>query len=361
MQQNATLLVTGGAGFIGSTFVAQAAAKGHRVIVLDVLSYAGHPENIDWIPKEKGGDRVELVVGSITNGALVTQLLKANDVDAIVDFAAESHVDNSIERPADFIDTNIVGCYTILEAARHYLATLSEKKRQQFRFLHVSTDEVYGSLGETGHFTENSPMRPNSPYSASKAAADLLCRAWQKTYNLPVIVTNCSNNYGPRQHPEKLIPRMITTALRGEKLPVYGDGRNVRDWIHVEDHGNGIYLALTRGLPGETYAFGGRAEESNIDVVNTICSLLDSMVPRAKGSYKELISFVKDRPGHDFRYAIDDSKAEEVLSFKRAHTFESGIKSTIQWYLDNQAWCEAVLGKSAESGVQSAGKKVAQG
>ncbi|MFO1241661.1 MAG: dTDP-glucose 4,6-dehydratase [Rickettsiales bacterium] len=340
------LLVTGGAGFIGSTFVAQMAEKGHRVIVLDIMSYAGHRENLNWIPKNKGAENVELVVGSITDGSLVSRLLKQYEIGAVVDFAAESHVDNSIERPADFIETNIVGCYTMLEAARNYITSLTEKERLKFRFLHVSTDEVYGSLGETGHFTENSPMRPNSPYSASKAGADLLCRAWHKTYGLPVIVTNCSNNYGPRQYPEKLIPLMITNALKGEKLPVYGDGRNVRDWIHVEDHSNGIYLALTRGQPGETYAFGGEAEKSNIDVVNTICSLLDNMVPRAKGtSYKELISFVKDRLGHDFRYAIDDSKAKEVLGFKRAHTFETGMEATVKWYLDNTEWCEAVLGK----------------
>lgn len=346
MSTSSTLLVTGGAGFIGSSFIAQAAAKGHRVIVYDLMTYAGHRENIDWIGKDQGADNIELVVGSITDGPLFSRTLKQYEVDAIVDFAAESHVDNSIERPADFIDTNIVGCYTILESARAYMASLSEKKRHLFRVLHVSTDEVYGSLGETGHFTENSPMRPNSPYSASKAAADLLCRAWHKTYNLPVIVTNCSNNYGPRQHPEKLIPRMITTALKGEKLPVYGDGRNVRDWIHVEDHCAGIYLALTRGQPGETYAFGGNAEESNIDVVTHICEILDTQVPRAKGaSYKELISFVKDRPGHDFRYAIDDSKSQEVLGFKRKHTFQTGIEDTIHWYLENTEWCEAVLGK----------------
>jgi dTDP-glucose 4,6-dehydratase len=332
-----TLLVTGAAGFIGSCFVRQVAEQGWRVIVLDALTYAGHRENLDGLAG------VELVVGNICDGALVARLLKEHQPQAVVNFAAESHVDNSIERPSEFIETNIMGCYTLLEAARQYWGALPEMAKAKFRFVHVSTDEVYGSLGKTGKFTETSPMQPNSPYSASKAAGDLLCRAWFHTYGLPTIVTNCTNNYGPRQFPEKLIPRMIACALSGQLLPVYGDGKNIRDWIHVEDHCRGVMLALTRGLPGETYGFGGDAERTNIEVVTTLCHLLDVLRPRKDGkSYKEQIAFVTDRPGHDRRYAIDDRKAQETLGFTRTYNFESGIRETIRWYLDNQAWCEAV-------------------
>lgn len=342
-EQASTLLVTGGAGFIGSSFVRLALGQGYRVVVLDALTYAGHPENLHAL---EGAERLEMVVGDIRDGALVRQLLNEHHPIGIVDFAAESHVDNSIDRPSEFIETNIIGCYTMLEAARHYWSALPEPQKSTFRFLHVSTDEVYGSLGETGKFTELSPMQPNSPYSASKAAGDMLCRAWFHTYSLPVIVTNCTNNYGPRQHPEKLIPRMISCALSGERLPVYGDGRNVRDWIHVEDHCAGVLLALNGGLPGETYAFGGDAEHTNIQVVSTICELLDQMQPRADGkSYKEQIAFVTDRLGHDRRYAIDDSKSQETLGFTRHHTFESGLRETIRWYLDHQAWSHAITGK----------------
>lgn len=339
-----TILVTGGAGFIGSCFVGMAATEGWKIIVLDALTYAGHRENLDGLPAQ---ENIELVVGNICDGPLVARLLKERQPQAILNFAAESHVDNSIERPSEFIETNIMGCYTLLEAARQHWNGLPDAAKAKFRFLHVSTDEVYGSLGETGKFTEKSPMQPNSPYSASKAAGDLLCRAWFHTYGLPTIVTNCTNNYGPRQFPEKLIPRMIACALSGQTLPVYGDGKNIRDWIHVEDHSRGVMLALTKGLPGETYCFGGDAERTNIEVVSTLCDLLDVMQPRKDGkSYKEQVAFVTDRPGHDRRYAIDDAKAQELLGFTRQYNFESGIRETIRWYLENQAWCDAVTKQS---------------
>lgn len=341
--QKETILVTGGAGFIGSAFTALAVAEGHKAVVLDALTYAGHRENLNWIAPRPGS--WELVEGDIRDGALVFRLLTQHRVAWIADFAAESHVDNSIGNPGTFIETNILGTYTVLEAVRRYTATLRGEEKERFRYLHVSTDEVYGSLGETGKFTEASPIRPNSPYSASKAAGDLLCRAWHETYGLPVIVTNCTNNYGPRQFPEKLIPLMITNALSAKKLPIYGDGKNIRDWIHVEDHAAGVYLALQRGLAGETYAFGGNAERNNIEVVETVCSVLDEIAPRAGGTtYRELIAFVADRPGHDRRYAIDDAKAQAVLGYKRRHDFASGIRATVRWYLENAAWCQAVTG-----------------
>ncbi len=344
--QKETILVTGGAGFIGSAFVGLAVAQGHKVVVLDALTYAGHRENLNWIGQKPGS--WELIEGDIRDGALVARLLEQHKVTWIADFAAESHVDNSIEKPGEFIETNIIGTYTMLETARRYWSGLQGGAKEHFRYLHVSTDEVYGSLGETGKFTEQSPIRPNSPYSASKAAGDLLCRAWYETYHLPVIVTNCTNNYGPRQFPEKLIPLMITKALSGQKLPIYGDGKNIRDWIHVEDHCAGVYLALQKGLPGETYAFGGNAEKNNIEVVDTLCSILDGLMPRTDGkSYKEQKNFVADRPGHDRRYAIDDSKAQAVLGYKRKHSFDSGIKATVEWYLANADWCNAVTKKAA--------------
>jgi dTDP-glucose 4,6-dehydratase len=338
-----TLLVTGGAGFIGSTFVAQQVKLGRYVVVLDALTYAGHRENLKWI---KGG--WELVEGNICDGALVSKLLSEHQPDAIVNFAAESHVDQSIAASAVFIETNIRGTHVLLEAARHYWSALNGDKKSTFRFVQISTDEVYGSLGEDGKFNEDSPIRPNSPYSASKAAGDHLGRAWFETYGLPTIVTHCTNNYGPRQYPEKLIPLMIFKALSGERLPVYGDGRNVRDWIHVEDHCSGVTLVLEKGRPGEAYDFGGDAEKRNLDVVHALCDILDAMRPRAdKKSYREQIAFVKDRPGHDFRYAIDSSKAERELGFTRRYDFASGLRQTVEWYLDNQAWCEVVTRKAA--------------
>ncbi len=332
-----TLLVTGGAGFIGSAFVRQAVAAGQRVIVLDVLTYAGHRINLEGVDVNLH----TLVVGDIADGTLVAKLLRDHAIDAVAHFAAESHVDNSISKPSAFIDTNIVGTYRLLEAAREYWNALAPDKKDSFRFLQVSTDEVYGSLGPKGAFSETTAMKPNSPYSASKAAGDHLARAWHKTYGLPVLVTNCSNNYGPRQHPEKLIPHMITRALSGESLPVYGDGKNIRDWIHVEDHCAGVALALAKGVPGETYCFGGQAEFTNIDLVTIICKTLDKLKPRNRGgSYESQIAFVKDRLGHDKRYAIDDTKAKRELGFKRRHNFESGLRATVEWYLANGEWCK---------------------
>lgn len=340
MRTPQTLLVTGGAGFIGSCFVRQCAQRGQKIIVLDKLTYAGHPENLD-------GVACELVQGDIGDGALVAQLLSQHQVDAVVHFAAESHVDNSIASPSEFIQTNIVGSYTLLEAARQYWNGLSDKAKEAFVFVQISTDEVYGTLGDTGKFSETTAMKPNSPYSASKAAGDHLARAWYETYGLPTIITNCSNNYGPRQHPEKLIPLMITHALQGKAMPVYGDGKNIRDWIHVEDHCRGVYLALTQGQAGQTYCFGGNAERKNTEVVGAICDTLQQLVPLDNGHYKDLITFVQDRAGHDRRYAINDAKAQAELGFVREHNFESGLRATIDWYLQNGAWCDSIRQKKA--------------
>lgn len=344
-----TLLVTGGAGFIGSEFIAQAVARGERVIVLDALTYAGHRANLEWIetPHAFGGSW-ELFVGDITDARLTGSLMETYRPDAVVNFAAESHVDNSISGPGAFIDTNINGVYVLLEAARNYWNGLPDAQKKDFRFLQISTDEVFGSLGDTGAFTEDSPYRPNSPYSASKAGGDMLVRAWFHTYGLPTITTHCTNNYGPRQYPEKLIPTMIACALAGKPLPVYGSGKNVRDWIHVSDHCHGVTLALKKGTPGESYGFGGRAERTNLQVVETICRQLDALRPREDGkSYTEQISFVTDRPGHDWRYAIDDSASERALGFTRQHDFDSGLAACIRWYLDNRQWCETVTAKEA--------------
>jgi dTDP-glucose 4,6-dehydratase len=344
MTDTKTLLVTGGAGFIGSTFVGQMVDKGHKVIVLDALTYAGHPENLDYIENTAG---FELVVGNICDPVLVPKLLVEHQVDAVVNFAAESHVDNSITGSAIFIETNINGTYNMLESSRQYWDALEGAKKENFRFVQISTDEVYGSLGAEGYFTEDSRIEPSSPYSASKAAGDHLARAWFETYKFPALTTNCTNNYGARQFPEKLIPAMITRALSGEPLGIYGSGENVRDWIHVEDHCNGIYLALTKGTLGEVYCFGGRNEKNNIETVHAICDVLDDLRPRADGkSYKEQITFVGDRKGHDFRYAMDDKKAEEKLGFTRIHKdFTTGMRDTVEWYLANDAWCQAVTSK----------------
>jgi dTDP-glucose 4,6-dehydratase len=336
-----SILVTGGAGFIGSSFVRLSLERGAKVVVLDALTYAGHPENISNL-----GPKMTLVEGDIRDAALVSKLLREHKIDSIVHFAAESHVDRSIEDPTDFVQTNVVGTYALLKESYRYYKDLAQDQKSQFRYLQVSTDEVFGSLGETGFFTEKSPIEPNSPYSASKAGADQLVRAWFHTYKFPTVTTHCSNNYGPRQFPEKLIPRMIQCALKGEKLPVYGKGANIRDWIHVEDHCEGIWLALTKGDLGGVYCFGGRAERNNLDVVKTICSILDELRPRAQGKkYEELVNFVTDRLGHDFRYAIDDSLAEKTLGFKRKYDFTRGLKDTVKWYLDHQAWCDTILNR----------------
>ena len=342
--QSKTLLVTGGAGFIGSCFIAQAVEKGFQVIVLDALTYAGHLSNLEWIRPSATGGNWTLVHGDINNRALVFELLHKHHISWLVNFAAESHVDNSIASPSAFIETNITGGFHLLEASREHWNGLPQYEQEQFRFLQVSTDEVYGSLGVTGSFSENSPYQPNSPYAASKASGDHLVRAWHETYGLPTITTHCTNNYGPRQHPEKLIPNMIRCALSGKKLPVYGDGKNIRDWIHVEDHCAGLWLALEKGIPGQCYNFGGSEEVENLTLVNSICNLLDSKLPLASGSYLRQIDFVTDRPGHDRRYAINSIKAQQELGFTRRHRLAGGIDSTIDWYLSHQEWCNLRMG-----------------
>ncbi len=333
------LLVTGGAGFIGSNFVHLAVSRGYRVTVLDALTYAGHEANIrECILSGK----CQLIRGRIEDSDFVNNLFTQNQFSSVVHFAAESHVDNSITGPEAFIKTNVLGTFVLLQAARQLFSGLSASARQAFRFVHVSTDEVFGSLGENGYFSEETAYAPNSPYSASKAASDHLVRAWFHTYSLPTIITNCSNNYGPRQFPEKLIPRMITLALRGEKLPVYGQGQNIRDWIHVEDHCAGVLLALEKGLVGQSYCFGGNSERRNLDVVRKICEHLDQLQPQTN-KYAQLISFVEDRLGHDYRYAIDDRKAVHDLGFTRKYnSFEDGLLQTIQWYLANDVWLKEI-------------------
>ena len=336
-----TLLVTGGAGFIGANFVLQAVADGLRVINLDKLTYAGNP---DTLASLKGHPGHVFVQGDIGDRALLARLLAEHRPDAIVHFAAESHVDRSIDGPADFVQTNVVGTLALLEAARDYWQALDGAGRDGFRFLHVSTDEVYGSLGAEGRFSETTAYAPNSPYSASKAASDHLVRAFHHTYGLPVLTTNCSNNYGPYQFPEKLIPLTIQKALAGEPLPVYGDGRNIRDWLFVGDHCRAIRRVIEAGRVGQTYNVGGDAERENIAVVHGICALLDARQPLADGRPREsLIQFVKDRPGHDRRYAIDASKLRRELGWQPSQTFDSGLSATVDWYLANQPWVQRVL------------------
>ncbi|WP_363797909.1 dTDP-glucose 4,6-dehydratase [Lysobacter firmicutimachus] len=336
-----TWLVTGGAGFIGGNFVLDAVRKGIKVVNLDALTYAG---NLDTLGSLEGNPNHVFVQGDIGDAALVKRLLAEHRPDAVINFAAESHVDRSIDGPAAFVHTNVVGTLSLLEQVRDYWKQLDAPARDGFRFLHVSTDEVYGSLGETGKFTETTPYAPNSPYSASKAASDHLVRAFHHTYGLPVLTTNCSNNYGPYQFPEKLIPLIIAKALAGEPLPVYGDGLNVRDWLFVGDHCSAIARVLEAGRIGETYNVGGDAERANIVVVKTICALLDQRRPLADGRAREsLITYVTDRPGHDRRYAIDASKLKSELGWAPTLTFEQGIARTVDWYLDNQAWVQRVL------------------
>jgi len=336
-----TLLVTGGAGFIGGNFVLQAVADGLTVVNLDKLTYAG---NLDTLSSLDGNPRHIFVQGDIGDRDLVNRLLAEHRPDAIVNFAAESHVDRSIDGPAAFIETNVVGTLALLEGARDYWKSLEGDARDAFRFLHVSTDEVYGSLGDTGKFTETTPYAPNSPYSASKASSDHLVRAFHHTYGLPVLTTNCSNNYGPYQFPEKLIPLVLHKALKGEALPVYGDGKNIRDWLYVGDHCAAIRRVLQAGRVGETYNVGGNAERENLTVVKTLCALLDERQPLANGKPREsLITFVKDRPGHDRRYAIDASKLERELGWAPTESFDSGMARTVDWYLGHQSWVERVL------------------
>ncbi|AOD15863.1 dTDP-glucose 4,6-dehydratase [Xanthomonas fragariae] len=337
----ATWLVTGGAGFIGGNFVLEAVSRRIRVVNLDALTYAG---NLNTLAPLEGNPGHVFVKGDIGDGALVTRLLQEHQPDAVLNFAAESHVDRSIEGPGAFIQTNVVGTLALLEAVRDYWKALPDVRRDAFRFLHVSTDEVYGTLGETGKFTETTPYAPNSPYSASKAASDHLVRAFHHTYGLPVLTTNCSNNYGPYHFPEKLIPLVIAKALAGEPLPVYGDGKQVRDWLFVSDHCEAIRTVLAKGRIGETYNVGGNSERQNIEVVQAICALLDQYRPREDGKPRaSQITYVTDRPGHDRRYAIDASKLKNELGWEPAYTFEQGIAQTVQWYLANQAWVQGVL------------------
>jgi dTDP-glucose 4,6-dehydratase len=335
------LFVTGGAGFIGGNFVLAAVAAGQEVLNVDKLTYAG---NLDTLASIASSPHYRFLHGDIGDRQGMLDAMNAFRPTAVVNFAAESHVDRSIDGPAAFIETNVVGTLALLEATRDYWLSLEGAERDEFRFLHVSTDEVYGSLGPSGKFTETTPYQPNSPYSASKAASDHLVRAFHHTYGLPVVTTNCSNNYGPFQFPEKLIPLVINRALNGETLPVYGDGSNVRDWLHVADHCAAIQRVLEAGVPGETYNVGGDSERRNIEVVRTICQLLDQLTPRADGVARETqITFVRDRPGHDQRYAIDASKIATELGWRPAHSFEQGLEETIRWYLDNREWTDRVL------------------
>lgn len=338
-----TILVTGGAGFIGSNFVLDWLAQSDEpVINLDKLTYAGNLENLASLEEDA---RHLFVQGDIGDSALVARLLAEHQPRAVLNFAAESHVDRSIHGPEDFIETNIVGTFRMLETVRAYWKALEPKANQAFRFLHVSTDEVYGSLDkEEPAFTEKHQYEPNSPYSASKAASDHLVRAYHHTYGLPVLTTNCSNNYGPYHFPEKLIPLMIVNALAGKTLPVYGDGQQIRDWLYVKDHCSAIRRVLEAGVVGETYNVGGWNEKPNLEIVRTVCALLDELQPRADGQpYQKQIAYVADRPGHDRRYAIDATKLAHELGWKPAETFETGIRKTVQWYLDNQAWVNNVL------------------
>ncbi|MFP3940874.1 MAG: dTDP-glucose 4,6-dehydratase [Thermoanaerobaculia bacterium] len=344
-----SILVTGGAGFIGSNFVRLA----HReldapVVVLDKLTYAGNLDNLADLLED---GRVVFIQGDVAERETVRKVFADHRPRAVVNFAAESHVDRSIDDPRDFVATNVMGTFELLEAARRHLAGAPGAEAEAFRFVHVSTDEVYGSLGTEGLFSEETPYAPNSPYAATKAGADHLVRAYWKTYRLPALITNCSNNYGSYQFPEKLIPLMILNALEGRDLPVYGDGSNVRDWIYVEDHCRGVLRALEAGRPGEKYNLGGRSERTNLEIVELLCDLLDAERPAADNpalaargarSYRDLVTFVADRPGHDRRYAIDDAKARRELGWSPRHDLESGLAATVRWYLEHQEWCERV-------------------
>src|SRR3712207_6520457 len=339
-----TLLVTGGAGFIGSALVRKLIREtAYRVVNLDKLTYAGNLESVEPVC---GDPRYHFVRADVCDAAQMRALFEELRPDGVIHLAAESHVDRSIDGPADFIQTNVVGTFVLLQEALRHCRSLAHDDRAaaaRFRFVHVSTDEVFGSLGAEGLFTEETPYRPNSPYSASKAGADHLARAWFHTYGLPVVTTNCSNNYGPYQFPEKLVPLMILNAVAGKALPVYGRGENVRDWLYVDDHADALIRAFERGVPGETYNVGGNSERRNIDVVRAICTLVDELAPDARvGARASLVRFVADRPGHDARYAIDASKIERELGWRPRETFESGLRKTVEWYLANQAWCQRV-------------------
>jgi dTDP-glucose 4,6-dehydratase len=335
------IIVTGGAGFIGSAVIRQYINEtDHEVINLDALTYAGNLESLAGVEADS---RYHFEHVDIRDSEGVQRVFDRHQPDAIMHLAAESHVDRSIEGPAEFIMTNIVGTYNLLDITRRYMDTLQSEKKARFRFHHVSTDEVYGDLDATGYFTEETAYEPSSPYSASKASSDHLVRAWHRTFGLPVVVTNCSNNYGGYQFPEKLIPLVTLNALEGKPLPVYGDGKQVRDWLHVDDHARALRLVLEKGAIGETYNIGGHNEKTNLEVVWAICALLDELAPESPGkSHAELITFVTDRPGHDVRYAIDAGKIQRELGWKPQETFDSGIRKTVQWYLDNGEWCRHV-------------------
>ena len=343
------VFVTGGAGFIGSALARHLIEQSdHDVLVYDKLTYAGVRESLDEIA---GSNRFRFVEGDICDRENVASLLREYQPDVIAHLAAESHVDRSIDGPADFIQTNLVGTFVMLQAALEYWRALELGRKDAFRFHHISTDEVFGSLGDQGYFVETTPYDPRSPYSASKAGSDHLVRAWGHTYGLPVLVTNCSNNYGPYHFPEKLIPLIIIRALGGEPLPVYGDGSNVRDWLFVEDHARALRTVFERGVPGETYNVGGNAERKNLDVVHAICSTLDRLQPRSDGQpYASQIKFVADRPGHDHRYAIDASKIRDELGWEPQIRFEEGIEQTVGWYLDRRDWWEPILARRYDTG-----------
>ena len=359
MNQKNTVIVTGGNGFIGTNLVRLLLeSKQYHVINLDALTYAANPLSLEELD---GHPDYEFVKGSITDRQLIDSLFEKHKPMGVLNLAAESHVDRSILSADDFVQTNVVGTYTMLEAARMYWNTLPEELKQQFRFLHVSTDEVFGSLGEDGFFTEETPYKPQNPYSASKAASDHFVRAFNHTYGFPTIITNCSNNYGPYQFPEKMIPLMILNALSGKPLPVYGDGSNVRDWIYVEDHCKAVKLAFENGKPGEVYAVGASNEQKNINLVTQICSILDDIAPpievpqlrdRGLKSYAELINFVQDRLGHDHRYAIDASKIQSELGWKPEVGFETGLRKTIEWYLSNPRWVDQASGGSYSEWIE---------
>jgi dTDP-glucose 4,6-dehydratase len=334
------VLITGGAGFIGSAVARRFISESDdNILVYDKLTYAG---NLDSLSPIAQNPRYAFRRADICDSEVVAAAFAEFEPDVVLHLAAESHVDRSIDGPAAFIETNLVGTFTMLDAALSYWRRLSKKKAEAFRFMHISTDEVFGTLGSSGLFREDTPYAPNSPYSASKAGSDHLVRAWRETYGLPTIVTNCSNNYGPYHFPEKLIPLMILNAIDGKPLPVYGRGENIRDWLYVEDHAAALMLVAQKGVKGESYNVGGRNEKRNIEVVQAICDILDELRPDSNGSYRRLITFVEDRPGHDLRYAIDCSKIERELGWRPTQTFETGLRKTIQWYLDNSGWWQAI-------------------
>lgn len=341
---NKTIIITGGAGFIGSALIRRilATESSYKIVNVDCLTYAGNLESLASVENHQSYNFEKV---NICDASSIEKVFEKYTPDGVIHLAAESHVDRSIDGPAAFIHTNIIGTYTLLEASRKYWSGLTGEKKNSFRFHHVSTDEVFGSLGSTGFFTESTAYDPRSPYSSSKASSDMLVRAWHHTYELPIVLTNCSNNYGPFQFPEKLIPLMILNGAEGKKLPVYGNGDNIRDWLHVDDHAKALMMVFEKGQAGQTYNVGGRNERTNLQVVETICDILDELDPLSRyKSRRELITFVKDRPGHDRRYAIDASKIENELGWKASYNFNTGIRATVEWYLDNKSgWCERVL------------------